>query len=88
MTATFDPNEDFGAQYIVFTDPGSSAAEIRHVAGWGAAGEGWPHLTPVIATPDGPQPLPFHPGRRFTYAANTEDAAYFARQPAGPLNAD
>lgn len=77
---TYQPNGDFGAQYIAFTDPGGSDVNTRPVVGWGNAGEGWPHLTPITSTPDGPQALPFHPDRRYTYGPTADAAAANLRE--------
>jgi hypothetical protein len=75
MTATYEPNDDPGAQHIAYTTPDSGTLISRPVTGWGNAGEGWPHLTPVITTADGPQPLTFHPDRQYSYGPTAHDAA-------------
>lgn len=80
MTVMTQPNGDHGAQHIAYTGPDSTTTDTRPVLGWGNAGEGWPDLTPVVSTPDGPQPLPFHPDRLFAYGPTAEDAAWNLRQ--------
>lgn len=72
--ASYKPNADFGAQYIAFINPDSTVVDTRQVIGWGNSGEGWPHLTPITSTPDGPQALPFHPGLRYAYGPTSDDA--------------
>lgn len=79
MTTT-TPNRDHGAQHIAFTDPDSTTVNTLPVLGWGAAGEGWPDLTPVVSTPEGPQPLRFDPARRFAYGPTADDATHNLQQ--------
>lgn len=74
MSVITQPNGDFGAQYIAHTTTGDSAIHSHPVIGWGNAGEGWPDLTPVISTPDGPQALPFDLSRKYSYGSTRADA--------------
>jgi len=71
---TYEPNGDPGAQYIALANPADRSVETLPVLGWGNSGEGWPDLTPVTPTPDGPQPLPFQAGRQYAYGPTEGDA--------------
>ncbi|MEU4570802.1 hypothetical protein [Micromonospora sp. NPDC023956] len=77
---TYEPNDDYGAQHIALATPDSGTVITWPVTGWGNPGEGWPHLTPVITTTDGPQALTFHPDQQYSYGHTAYDATWNLRQ--------